>query len=138
MRFRSLAIAAAAATAGSALGYYVSGERSSATATTGGRMVTVVKTVTESVVRPVARPNPRAGRRVFATACSRCHTLRPGNWPGEQVNLVDLQPSYRTIVEKVRRGGIAMPPFRGRLTEQQIRNVAAFVRAKARRAGRSR
>jgi mono/diheme cytochrome c family protein len=136
MRF-SLAIAAAAAV-GALLGSYVSGERSTATATTGGRTATVTKTVTKIVVRTIARPDRRAGKRVFLAACSRCHTLDPGDWTGDRVNLAHLRPSYSATVEKVTRGGIAMPSFEGKLSERQIRDVAAFVTAEApRRAGQS-
>jgi mono/diheme cytochrome c family protein len=132
MRF-SLAIVVAAA-AGAFLGSYVSGERSRVTATTGGRTVTVTKTV----VRTIARPDRRAGKRVFLAACSKCHTLDPGDLTGDRVNLARLQPSYRWTVEKVTRGGIAMPSFDGKLSERQIRDVAAFVTAEASsRAGKS-
>jgi mono/diheme cytochrome c family protein len=129
---------AAAVVVGASLGYYASGERSGATATIGARTVTVTKTVAETVVRTTARPDPRAGKRVFATACSRCHTFKPRDWTGDRVNLADLQPSYRVVVEKVTGGGIAMPSFEGKLSKRQIRNVAAFVAAEAaRRAGKT-
>jgi mono/diheme cytochrome c family protein len=135
MRFRSLAIAVAAAAAGASLDYYVSGDGSRVTTTTEERTVTVM----ETVVRGIARPDRRAGRRVFVTVCSSCHSLEPGNWTGDRVNLADLQPSYRVIVEKVTSGGIVMPSFARKLTERQIRDVAAFVAAEAaRRAGRTR
>jgi mono/diheme cytochrome c family protein len=138
MRFGLLAIAVAAATAGASLGYYMSGDGSRVAATTGARTVTVMKTVTETVVRTIVRPDARAGRRVFVTACSRCHTLEPGDWTGDRVNLADLRPSYRVIVEKVTGGGVAMPSFEGKLSERQIRDVAAFVTAEAaRRAGKT-
>jgi mono/diheme cytochrome c family protein len=130
MRFGSLAIALVAATAGASLGYYVSGGR--VTATTGGRTVTVTETV-----RTIARPDRRTGKRVFVTVCARCHSLEPGDWTGDRINLAVLQPSYRATVEQVTRGGIAMPSFEGKLSERQIRDVAAFVAAEAaRRAGR--
>jgi cytochrome c6 len=129
MRVRWLAITVAAATAGALLGYYASGERSRVTVTTGASTVTITKTVTEPVARTIARPDPRAGKRVFITACSRCHSLQPGDWTGDRVNLADLQPSYRVIVEKVMGGGIVMPSFEGKLSKRQIRNVAAFVTA---------
>jgi mono/diheme cytochrome c family protein len=134
MVFRSLTIAVAAATAGALLGYYASGDGSRVTTTTtGGR----TGTVTETVGRTIARPDPRAGKRVYATACSRCHTLEPGDWTGDRVNLADLQPSYRVTVGKVTGGGIAMPSFKGKLSERRIREVAAFVTAEAaRRAGK--
>jgi mono/diheme cytochrome c family protein len=134
----SLAIAVAAATAGALLGYYMSEQRSRVTAT-GARTLTVTKTVTETVVRTIARPDPRAGKRVFLAACSTCHTLDPGDWTGDRVNLADLQPSYQATVEQVTDGGIAMPSFEGKLSQRQIRDVAAFVTAEAaRRAGKSR
>lgn len=129
MRFGSLAIAVAAATSGALLGYYVSGEPSGGTATTRGPTVTVTKTV----VRTIARPDRRAGRRVFVRVCSRCHTLEPGDWTRNRVNLTELRPSYRVIVEKVTGGGLAMPSFAGKLSKREIRDVAAFVRAEAAR-----
>ena len=135
MRFGLLAIVVAAAMGGS-VGHYVSGDR--VTATKGARTVTVMKTVADTVVRTIVRPDARAGRRVFVTACSRCHTLEPGDWTGDRVNLADLRPSYRVIVEQVTGGGIAMPSFEGKLSERQIRDVAAFVTAEAaRRAGKT-
>lgn len=138
MRF-SLAIAVAAAIAGAVLGYYVGGERSRVASTAGGRTVTVTKTIRHTVVRRIARPDRRAGRRVFVATCSRCHTLDPADWTGNRVNLVHLQPSYRAAVEAVTRGGIAMPAFERKLSGRQIRDVAAFVTAEAaRRAGKSR
>jgi cytochrome c553 len=138
MRFRSLAIAVAAAAAGASLGYYVSGDRSRVTTTTEERTV-VTETVTETVVRTIARPDRRSGRRVFVNVCSRCHSLEPGDWSGDRVNLADLQPSYRVIVDKVTAGGIVMPSFAGKLSERQIRDVASFLAAEAaRRAGKTR
>jgi mono/diheme cytochrome c family protein len=72
---------------------------------------------------------------VFLTTCSRCHVLKRGDWPGAKVNLVELEPSFAVVVEKVTQGGVAMPSFRRTLSKEQIRNVAAFVaRAAARRA----
>lgn len=134
MRFGSLAIAVAAVTVGALLGYYVSGERSGVAAPTAGRTVTVTKTV----VRTVARPDPRAGKRVFVSVCSRCHTLEPGDWTGRRVNLTELQPSYRAIVDQVTGGGIAMPSFEEKLSKREIRDVAAFVAAEAARRSRKR
>ncbi len=131
MKLRSLIIAVAAATlAGAALGCSPRGDDGSAADATGVRTVTV----TETVVRTVVRRDTRAGRRIFRTACSRCHAFERGDWRGRKVNLTALRPSYEATVEKVTRGGIAMPSFSGRLSRRQIRDVAAFVsRAAARR-----
>ena len=138
MRLGWLAITVAVAIAGTALGYYASGEHSRVMETAGGRTVTITRTVTEAVARRTARPNPRAGKRVFVTACSRCHTLKRGDRRGNRVNLAELRPSYRVVVAKVTGGGIVMPSFKGKLSERQIRNVAAFVAADAgKRGGRT-
>jgi mono/diheme cytochrome c family protein len=122
----SLAIAAAAI-AGALLGYYVSGERPHVTAAPAGR------TVTKTVIRTVAGPDRRAGKRLFVAACSRCHTLDPRDLTGDRVNLAALQPSFPVTVQKVRDGGIAMPSFKAKLSDRQIRDVAAFVTAEAAR-----
>jgi mono/diheme cytochrome c family protein len=76
-----------------------------------------------------------AGRPVFETAgCADCHTLQAARSSGRiGPNLDDLRPSYARVREKVTHGGGGMPGFAGRLGEQQIRDVAAFV---ATRAGR--
>jgi mono/diheme cytochrome c family protein len=136
MRFGLLAVAVAAAIAGASLGHSLSEDGSRVTAMSEVRTVTVIQTVTESVVRTIVRPDARAGRRVFVTACSRCHTLEPGDWTGNLVNLTDLQPSYRVVVEAVMGGGITMPSFGGKLSERQIRDVAAFVKAETARRAR--
>ena len=136
MRLGLLATAVAAVIAGAwLLGYYVSRDLSRVTATTGARTVTVMQTVTETLFRTIVRPEARAGRRVFLTTCSGCHTLEPGDWTRDRVNLTDLRPSYQVTVEAVTGGGIGMPSFEGKLSERQIRDVAAFVTAEtARRA----
>ena len=119
---RAVAVAIATA-AGASLGCSVRGDDGSAGAQGGVRTVTV----TETVVQTVDRPDTRAGRRIFARACSQCHALEPGNWTGDKVNLTALKPEYSVTVAKVTRGGIAMPSFAGRLSQGQIRDVAAFV-----------
>jgi mono/diheme cytochrome c family protein len=130
---RRLAITlAAAAVLGAALGWSLNRNDGSAGAPMRARTVTV----TETVVRAMDAPDTRAGRRVFASTCSRCHALRPGDWTGDKVNLTALQPTYEVTVEKVTRGGIAMPSFAGKLSERQIRDVAAFVSKEAARQGR--
>lgn len=127
-----LAIAVAAATAGAGLiGYSVrAAVRGTATEV---RTVTVVATRTETLVRTIVRPDARAGRRVFITVCSRCHTLEPGDWTGGRVNLTDLAPTYRVSVDAVTGGGVTMPALNGKLSEREIRDVAAFVTAETAR-----
>ncbi len=84
------------------------------------------KKAPEAVVTAGA-PDARAGRRIFLTTCKECHTLTPGDWREDKLSLADLRPSYWTTREKVTNGGAAMPAFKRKLSEQEIRDVAAFV-----------
>ncbi len=72
-------------------------------------------------------PDARAGAVVFATTCKKCHTVNTRRWIDDRVSLAALHPSYATTVDKVTNGGAAMPAFRGKLSKQDIVNVAAFV-----------
>ncbi len=73
--------------------------------------------------------NAQAGSNVFADAgCGGCHTLEAAGSNGTTgPNLDEAQPSEDEVVEQVTNGGGGMPAFEGRLSEQQIQNVAAFV-----------
>ena len=70
-----------------------------------------------------------AGKEVFASAgCGACHTLSDAGTSGAVgPNLDEARPSFDKVVERVTNGSGAMPPFKDRLTEQQIRDVAAYV-----------
>jgi mono/diheme cytochrome c family protein len=137
MKARSFLVIAItiAAAGGTALGYWAGREDGARTGAAAGRTVTVAMTVTGRDAPADAGPSRRAGRRVFAANCAECHTFQPGDWTGRRVNLTALRPDYSTVVTKVTRGGIAMPSFAGRLSERQIRDVAAFVAVQAARGG---
>jgi cbb3-type cytochrome c oxidase subunit III len=72
------------------------------------------------------------GEQVFRGNCQRCHaiggrraTSRP-TFPGTDFNRV--KPSEQLVLRQILRGiGEAMPSFRGRLTREQLRAVAAYV-----------
>jgi mono/diheme cytochrome c family protein len=74
-----------------------------------------------------------AGAKVFGAAgCGSCHTLAAAKSSGQVgPNLDDAQPGYEAVLTKVTNGGGGMPSFGGQLTEQQIRDVAAFVATSA-------
>jgi mono/diheme cytochrome c family protein len=74
-----------------------------------------------------------AGTKVFASAgCGSCHTLAAAKSSGQVgPNLDDAKPSYDVVVAKVTDGGGGMPAFGGQLSEQEIRDVAAFVATRA-------
>ena len=78
---------------------------------------------------PGADADVVAGKEVFATAgCVGCHTLADAGAKGNVgPNLDDAKPSVALVVDRVTNGKAAMPPFKGQLTEQQIKDVAAYV-----------
>ena len=79
-----------------------------------------------------------AGREVYGQAgCGDCHTLAAAGSTGTRgPNLDERSPSFETVRRQVEAGGGGMPPFQGRLTEREIRDVAGFVSQAARGGGR--
>ena len=69
------------------------------------------------------------GKAVFASAgCGGCHTFSKANSSGTVgPNLDDASPSFDKVVTQVTNGGGPMPAFKDQLSEQEIRDVAAFV-----------
>ena len=80
-----------------------------------------------------ADANVTAGKVVYASAgCGGCHTLKAAGSSGQAgPNLDALRPGFEQVQRQVERGGGGMPAFGGRLSEIQIRDVAAFVAARA-------
>ena len=76
-----------------------------------------------------AQGDAQAGERVFADAgCENCHTLEAAGSTGTTgPNLDEAQPSFDEALDLVTNGGGGMPAFKGDLTEEQFRYVAAFV-----------
>lgn len=69
------------------------------------------------------------GREVFAAnGCGSCHTLAAAGSSGSVgPNLDESEPDFDLVVERVTNGSGAMPSFGDELSEQEIRDVAAFV-----------
>jgi mono/diheme cytochrome c family protein len=70
-----------------------------------------------------------AGESVFASAgCGGCHVLEAAGTSGSVgPNLDESQPDFELAVDRVTNGSGAMPSFSDQLSEQQIRDVAAYV-----------
>jgi len=70
-----------------------------------------------------------AGKQVFDTAgCKGCHTLSDANATGQVgPNLDDAKPDHDLVVDRVTNGKGAMPSFKGKLSDKQIQDVAAYV-----------
>jgi mono/diheme cytochrome c family protein len=69
------------------------------------------------------------GEAVFASAgCGGCHTFSKAGSSGSiGPNLDDASPSFDKVVSQVTNGGGPMPSFKDQLSEQEIRDVAAFI-----------
>lgn len=72
-----------------------------------------------------------AGKAVFAKGgCAACHTLKAAGATGTVgPSLDERKPAAELVVDRVTNGKGTMPPFKGTLSEQEIRDVAAFVAA---------
>jgi quinohemoprotein ethanol dehydrogenase len=73
-------------------------------------------------------PNAEAGTEVFAENCSTCHgaTGHGGNG-GPDLRTMPLAKEQAGAEKQVTNGGGGMPAFKGVLSEEEIKNVAAYV-----------
>lgn len=107
------------------------GEGGNSTTTTTQTTTTQTTTTTPSSGEGTAATQA-AGKTVFQSNCSSCHTLADANAHGSVgPNLDDLKPSYATVKRQVTNGGGGMPAFGGRLSGKQIDDVAKYVTAVA-------
>lgn len=72
------------------------------------------------------------GRKVFThiaqPPCQLCHTLKAAGAEGTiGPSLDELKPDLEKSLQAVRNGVGVMPPFRDKLTPEQIEAVARFV-----------
>lgn len=82
-----------------------------------------------SVPAQYANGDPVAGKTVFAAGgCVACHTLADAGAKGTiGPNLDQTKPILATVVDRVVNGKGTMPPFKGRLKDVEIADVAAYV-----------
>lgn len=73
--------------------------------------------------------DPAAGAELFASSgCGSCHTLADaGSGGAVGPNLDEAKPSYDLVISRVTNGMGAMPAFGGQLSEDQIKDIAAYV-----------
>jgi len=79
-----------------------------------------------------------AGAKVFTDhGCAQCHTLSAVKATGQVgPNLDLLKPDAPTVEHQVRVGGNGMPSFASQLSNKQIQDVAVFVAAASKAAGK--
>ena len=76
--------------------------------------------------------NLTSGKDIFAANCGSCHTLAAAGTSGNVgPNLDDLKPALARVQTQVTNGGAAMPAFKGKLTDAQIKAVAKYVSSNA-------
>jgi mono/diheme cytochrome c family protein len=96
--------------------------------------VTVVGSLPKAAAAPATpafklKGDPAAGAKIYVSSgCGSCHTLAAAHSTGTiGPNLDQLKPDYLHVTAQVTNGGAIMPPFKGRLTPQQIADVSAYV-----------
>jgi mono/diheme cytochrome c family protein len=106
-----------------------SGESATTTAAAPTTTAPAATTTAPTTTASASQGDPVAGKAVFASAgCGGCHTLKAAGSSGTVgPNLDQLKPPLDRIVVQVENGGGPMPAFKGKLTDQQIQDVAAFV-----------
>ncbi|MDQ3677632.1 MAG: cytochrome c [Actinomycetota bacterium] len=75
--------------------------------------------------------DPIAGKRAFAAnGCAGCHTFAAAGSNGTKgPDLDDASPSPGRVMRQLQRGGGLMPSFAGKLSDAEMRDLAAFVGA---------
>jgi mono/diheme cytochrome c family protein len=98
-------------------------ENATTTETGGGGGATTAETTT------AAEGDAAKGKEIFAAqGCGSCHTLADAGSSGSVgPNLDDAKPSFDLVVERVTDGAGVMPSFKDKLSEQEIKDVAAYV-----------
>ncbi len=87
-------------------------------------------------VNPVLAGDAASGAQIFSANCAACHaggnnvvngakTLKKGALDKYEMN------SLEAIIYQVNNGKNAMPAFKGRLTDEQIEDVATYVLSQA-------
>jgi cbb3-type cytochrome c oxidase subunit III len=90
-----------------------------------------VATVAANPEAKVTLP-PGAGgndpKLLFESNCGSCHTLADAGTTGKVgPNLDQAKPSLQKAITQITNGGGGMPPFKGQLTDAQIKTLAAYI-----------
>jgi mono/diheme cytochrome c family protein len=72
------------------------------------------------------------GAKLFSDNCASCHTLKAAGASGKVgPDLDQLRPGPQLVTSQVNTGGGAMPSFKGKLSDAQIKEIADYVAANA-------
>ena len=79
-----------------------------------------------------AAPSGGGGQQLFSDNCASCHTLAAAGASGKVgPDLDQVQPGPDLVTTQVNNGGGGMPAFKGKLTDDQIKQIADYVSANA-------
>lgn len=68
------------------------------------------------------------GKQIFIANCGSCHTLAAAGTKGASgPDLTNLKVPVATVKTQVENGGKVMPPFKGKLSAEEIDEVAEYV-----------
>lgn len=68
------------------------------------------------------------GKALFTENCAGCHTLKDAGAAGTSgPDLDTLKPSSAVVDKQVTNGGAVMPPFKGKLTPEEIKAISDYV-----------
>ena len=93
--------------------------------------------ITFTIAQPaLADADLTTGAKVFAANCASCHVggknvVSPAKTLKKEALAQYAMNSSEAIVTQVTNGKGAMPKFKGRLTDDQIQSVAAYVLAQS-------
>jgi mono/diheme cytochrome c family protein len=103
-------------------------QATSTQATTQQQTTTAQATTTSGGTSGSGGASLAAGKQVFTSNCSSCHTLKDAGAQGNVgPNLDQLKPQLAVVKNQVIHGGGAMPAFKGTLSDKQITAVAQYV-----------
>lgn len=67
-------------------------------------------------------------KSIFTSSCGGCHTLGDADTTGSVgPNLDDVELELESAIRQIAQGGNGMPAFEGRLTDDQIAALAAYL-----------
>lgn len=72
------------------------------------------------------------GEELFKANCARCHGNNGEGGKGPNLTTEGKKAKWKDsdekIVKQIQKGGFFMPSFRKKLTDEEIRSIAAYVR----------
>ena len=68
-----------------------------------------------------------AGKAVFAANCASCHGADGTGGVGPDLTTLPAAADPAAVTKQVQNGGGIMPSFSGKLSDQEIQDVAAYV-----------